>query len=451
VQRADPEDGQVTPMSERKLFDEPTLGHATEPAAPKRDEGPRVVSANRDQLAMRMIDFKSLLPANHRARAIWSAVEKLDLAQLYARIKAREGGAGRPAIDPKVLLALWLYATSEGIGSARRLARLCEEHDAYRWICGGLSVSYHALSDFRTQHGGALDELLTQLIAVLLHQKLVKLETVAQDGMRVRASAGAASFRREPTLRECLAAAERQLVEAKRQSDEPDAERGAREQAAAERAVREREERVAQALAELPKVRESKPTDEQKRDARASTTDAQARVMKMADGGFRPAYNVQIAADVGSRLIVGISVTNAGNDARQVLEMLEQLEGRTGRVPNKMLLDGGFAAKENIDALEARGVTVYAPVATPRKPGIDRHARKRGDSDAVARWRARMASADAKRIYKDRGATVETINGDLRMWRGFERFVVRGLEKVRCVALLGALTHNILRIHSRLG
>lgn len=162
---------------------------------PERTGAPRVVTADRGQLAWRTCDLESLLPTEHRARLIWSAVEKLDLTKFYEPIAARENEPGRPAIDPKILVGLWLYATSEGVGSARELARLCGAHDAYRWICGGVSVKHHTLSDFRVGHAAALDDLMTQVLAVLLHGGLVTLERVAQDGMRVRSSAGRGSGR----------------------------------------------------------------------------------------------------------------------------------------------------------------------------------------------------------------------------------------------------------------
>src|SRR5438552_959855 len=182
---------------------------------------PRLVTANRQQIELRPFDLESLLAPEHRARAIWAMVEALDLAKFYAPIVARGSEPGRPAIDPKILVALWLYATSEGVGSARELARLCEAHDAYRWLCGGVRVNYHTLSDFRVGHEEALDELMTQVLAVMLHRGLVKLERVAQDGMRVRASAGAASFRREPSLRACLEAAETQVACVKQEAEHP--------------------------------------------------------------------------------------------------------------------------------------------------------------------------------------------------------------------------------------
>jgi len=165
---------------------------------------PRVQRPNRDQLELRSVDLDGLLPPDHRARLVWEFVEGLDLAPLYAAIRAVEGGAGRPVIDPAILTALWLYATIEGVGSGRALDRLCDQHDAYRWIAGGVSVNYHTLADFRVTHGDTLDALLTRSVATLLSEGLVTLTRVARDGVRVRASAGAASFRGRERLHQYL-------------------------------------------------------------------------------------------------------------------------------------------------------------------------------------------------------------------------------------------------------
>ncbi len=415
------------------------------PSEPEPAGAPRVLTADRKQLQWRTCDLESTLPAEHEARTIWSALEKLDLQRFYEPIAARGSEPGRPAIDPRILIALWLYATLQGEGSARAVARLCERHDAYRWICGGVSVNHHTLSDFRVGHLEALDDLMTQVIAVLMNEGLVQLQRTAQDGMRVRASAGAASFRREKSLEACLEAAREQVERAKQEADQPDVQRTAREWAAAERAAREREERVTRALAELPKVRASKETEKDKEQARVSTTDPEARVMKMGDGGFRPAYNVQLATDTASRVIVGVSVTNVGSDTSQMEPMLADVEERTGRKPEEHLVDGGYAKLEGIEKAGADGVTVYAPVPTPRKEGIDPHQPKPGDSSAVAAWRQRMGTSEAKQVYKQRAATAETVNADLRTWRGLDRFRVRGSGKVLSVILWSAITYNLMR------
>ena len=421
---------------------------------------PRVVEADRRQLRWESVDLEALVPMNHRARVIWAAVEQLDLAAFYDEIRARGSTPGRSAIDPKVLLALWLYATSEGVGSARHLARLCERDSVYRWICGGVAPNHHTLSDFRTGHEKKVDALLTQVLAVLMSKSLVTLRRVAQDGMRVRASAGTKSFRRGTTLEKCLGEA-REQVERLRQELETDAAASSnRERAARERAARERQERIERALKELPKVKEVADRRERahksrrgkaqgRKEARVSTTDSDARVMRMADGGFRPAFNVQYASDTESRVIVGVDVTNVGSDAQQLLPMLEQIEERTeGRRPQEYLADGGYASLDAIDEAQTRGVTIYAPVPPPRREDVDRYERTKRDTDHTAAWRARMATDEAKAVYCDRASSAETVHADQRAWRGMHQLPVRGLTKVRCIALLMALLHNVLRAHA---
>ncbi|HEU5182922.1 MAG TPA: IS1182 family transposase [Gemmatimonadaceae bacterium] len=430
-------------MSTGRLFDDEDLALPVRDDAALTDtvEEPRLRTANRRQVQLRPVDLESLIPAEHDARAIWELLGRLDLSGFYDAIRARGSAPGRAATDPRILLCLWLYATSEGVGSTRELARLCDEHDAYRWICGGVSVNHSMLAEFRVGHGERLDQLMTQLLAVLLERGLVTLRQVAQDGTRVRASAGAASFRRAKTLKDCLKLARRQIKHVKKLADEDPAR--TQQRAAQERAAQDRLDRIEQAVKRLPEAQRRMKKDD---EARVSTTDPDARVMKMADGGFRPAYNIQFATDVDSRVIVGVDVTTSGGDQGQLVPMLDQIEERLDVIPESMLVDGGYVKLEAIDEAEHRGVTVYAPVPKPRQENVDPHARKELDTDATAAWRARMATDDAKEIYKSRGATAETVNADLRSHRGLSRLPVRGLAKVTSIALLMGLTYNVLRV-----
>jgi hypothetical protein len=360
-----------------------------------------------------------------------------------------------------VLFALWLYATLDGVGSGREVARLALEHDAYRWICGGVSVNYHALNDFRSGNVALMDGLLTDNVAALAAAGAISLVRVAQDGMRVRADAGAASFRRQASLEEHLSQA-RELVQSIKTQTQVDPGQSKRQaQAARLRAAQQREERIQAALAQLPEVAAARKRNGAKaEDARASTTDADARVMKMGDGGFRPAFNVQFATECEGQIIVGMEVVNAGSDMAQLAPMVEQVEQRVGRSPDEWLVDGGFPAHEQIDAVAGK-TDVYAPVPEPRvkkeankggpndKRGNenqqDKHQPKPGDSEAVARWRTRMASVEAKAIYKQRAATAECVNAQARN-RGLLRMPVRGLSKVRSVVGLFVLAHNLMRM-----
>jgi len=408
----------------------------------------RYQRAERRQREWRDFCLDELLPDDHTGRLVWAYVESLDLSELYQAIRAIEGHVGRDPIDPKILVALWLYATIDGVGSARRLDRLCKAHVVYQWICGGVSVNYHTLSDFRVRHVEFLDRLLTQSVSRLLHQGLIELNRLAQDGMRVRASAGSSSFRRRPTLEQCLKEAEAQLDALKRESQEGGAE-DRRQRAAAERAARERTERLKQALAELAEV-EQKMEHRKKgsgHKARASKTDPEARQMKMGDGGFRPAYNVQFATTTETLVIVGADVTNAGADAGRMSPMVEQVEERYAARPEQYLADGGFSTFKDIERLESSGTQVYAPVKDEekkREKGEDPFARRKRDSKEVATWRERMGTEPAKQIYKQRAATAEFPNAGCRN-RGLLRFLVRGLSKTKAVSLWQALAHNFQR------
>jgi hypothetical protein len=347
----------------------------------------------------------------------------------------------------------------EGIGSARRLARLSEEHDAYRWLRGGVPVNYHLLSDFRVAHQAELDELLTQTIALLLSEELVTLRRVAQDGVRVRAAAGASSFRRRATLERCLGEAREQVERLAAERDAPEAHDPTvtrRQQAARERAARERLERVERALAALPaleaiKEQQRRRLKAEKRDrikeARVSTTDPDARVMKQGDGGFRPALNVQVATDGDSRAILGVAVSQQGSDGGLAAPLEAQVAERTGRHPDEYLVDGGLAARDDITTLAEHQVAVYAPVEAPRKErgGRTAYDPRPDDSPAVVAWRQRMGTPTGQATYRQRGAIAEWTNAQLRVRHGLQRFTVRGLDRVTSVVLLLAVTHNLLR------
>jgi transposase len=410
-----------------------------------RDEAPaRYATANRAQIELLPCDLEALLPPGHAARVVWRFVEGLDLSAFYATIRAREGRAGRPAIDPKILIALWLYATMDGVGSAREVDRLCYRHDAYRWLRGGVSVNYHTLSDFRVARHAALDDLLTQSIAVLLHGGMVTMARVAQDGTRVRGSAGAGSFRRAETLEACLRQARKQVERTHRQADAP---APTATEAAQQRVAADRLARVEEALAQLPAVQATKARQTGKRatEARVSTTDPDARVMKMADGGYRPAYNVHFATDVDSRVIVGVRTVNSGADQSHLGPMLDAILQRLGRLPEAQLLDGGFVTKAEITAAAARHVTVYAPPMQRAGQTRAPDAPVEGDAPAVAAWRARMTTDEAKTIYKARAATAEWVNADARTHRTLGLVRVRGLSKVHTWVVWVALAHNMLR------
>jgi transposase len=410
---------------------------------PETKGAPRLVRPNRGQMELRAVDLEGLLAMDHPARAVWEFVESLDVSPLYAEVEAVEGMPGRPATDPRIYLALWLYAIVEGVGSARALERLTQQHDAYRWICGGVSVNHHSLSDFRVQHVEFLDGLLTQSVAALMSQGLVKLNRVAQDGVRVRANAGAGSFRRQSTLERYLEEAEQQIEHLRRELQEEPEATSRRQAAARQRAAEERRQRVVEALAQMPDAASKKPVAEQDQ-ARVSTTDPEARVMKMGDGGFRPAYNGQFSVDTAAQIVVGVEVSNHGSDRGKLVPMTEQLRRRYGLTPAESLVDGGFAGLEDIEKASALGTKIYAPVSQPKDPQRDPYKPLETDPPAVGEWRRRMGTSAAKEIYKARAASVECVNALARN-RGLQRLLVRGSCKARAVLLWFAIAHNMMR------
>jgi transposase len=406
----------------------------------------RFQRAERAQKEWREFSLEEFVPAEDPVRAVWAYVESLNLAGFYDAIRAVEGAPGRDPIDPKILLALWLFATVEGIGSARAIERATTHDLRFMWLCGGVSVNHHTLSDFRTGRVAQLDDLLTQSVAAMLHAGLIELNRVSQDGMRVRAAAGSSSFRRQSTLERCLAEAEEQIAALRAEEEQGGGQESRRREAAREGAAQDRAERVRKALAERERVAE-KMEERQKgsgAEARASTTDPEARKMKMADGGFRPGYNVQYVTTTETQAVIGVDVTNQGTDGGLLSPMIDQVEQRYQQLPEEYLVDGGFAKLDDIEQADSRGITVYMPVMEEdrqRAKGIDPHHPKKGDSPAVARWRVRMGTPEAKDIYKQRASSAELTNAGCRN-RNLLQFVVRGLAKVRAVALWHALAHN---------
>jgi transposase len=408
---------------------------------------PRLRRPDRWQMTWEPTCLDQALAADHAARTLWAVTEKLDLSVLYAAIEARGSEPGRAAIEPRLLVALWLLAYSEGVGNGRELERLCQTHDAYRWMCGGVSVNYHTLNDFRVGQAALLDQLFTDVLAALLHGGVLQVERISQDGTKVRAAAGTGSFRSRQGLERCRDQARAHVEAMKQQAAENPAE-SARRRAARERAARDRLARVEQALAEMPKMEATKAAQRddkasKQQTPRVSSTDPEARRMKMPNGGFNPAYNVQIASDAHSRAIVGIEVTQHGTDHGEDAPMRAQVERRSASKVKGQTLDGGYVKLDAIEQAATQGVAIYAPLPKLGKDGTAVSGSPK-DKPGVAAWRARMSSAAGQAIYKERGATSETINADLKTFRGLSSFPVRGLQKCRCVALWAALAYNLM-------
>jgi transposase len=410
----------------------------------------RLERADRSQIRLEAVDLEALVPADHRVRSVWAFVAGLDLRPLHDAVKSREGQAGRPAIDPAILVCLWLYATLENVGSARELARLTRAHVAYRWVCGGVEVSYHRLSDFRVGQAGFFDDLLTRSVTALMEAGVTSLEEIAQDGLRTRASAGGGSFRRRPTLEAKLGAARERVERLKREAQDDPAASSKRRAAAEARAAREAEQRAKAALEAMEQIEKRKAErkksgkdGEKQSPPRASTTDPEARVMKMADGGFRPAYNLQIAMDPQSGAVVGVQVSNDGSDKGLTMPMVEEIQRRFARLPRRWLADTGFASNATAEQLAGageRGVEAYMPIPTgfSGKPAAPPPA----TMPAARAWHERMAREETKAVYKRR-SLVEWVNAGMRN-RGLVRLTVRGMARAKAVLLWQALAHNML-------
>jgi transposase len=412
--------------------------------------GLRLATAERSQKQWDESCLDDLLGPEHRARQVWAYVEGLDLSVLYGRVRTTERSSGRSAIDPAILMSLWLYATLDGVGSARLLDRLCGSEAAYRWLCGGVGVNYHTLSDFRLQAGGLLDDLLSKSIAGLIGAGLIDVNTVAVDGLRVRASAGAGSFRRGERLEQLYEATREAIGQLRAEvEEEPESaqrRRQVRRQAVAEDRLRRLEEARA-AHAEIEQRRQQEAAEQRRKKKqnakppRASTSDPQARVMKMADGGFRPAYNVQFKTAAKGSHIIGVSVTNRGSDRGLLVPALEEIEQRYDVTPKRMLGDGGYDGKDDIERLHARGIEVFCPL--PNNIKGDPAAPRRGDGPGTRVWRQRMDTPEGKATYRRRFAT-ERPHAHMRN-HGLQRLLVRGADKVKAVMLWHAHAFNFLQ------
>jgi len=443
-------------------------GESPRQAAPAPCPSPvRLRTPERRQMEMVPRCLDDLVSPEHPIRRVAQVAEHLDLAAFCQTIKAREGVPGRDATDPKLLVSLWLYACVRGMGSAHELARQCQENVPFLWLLGGVTVNYHLLSDFRTDHGEALDQLLTPVIASWVDKGVVKVSRISQDGMRVRVGAGASSFRREERLAKLLAEAPQHVKELREELDSPGvrARLTAKQRAARQRAAEEKQKRVEEAIAQLPELKRRQEEAAQRagqgesgkkireKPPRASTTDAEARVMKMANGGYNPAVNVQLATDTESRAIVGVEVSNQGSDSAGLsTPMRQQVEERTRGKVKEPLLDGGYLKTKDMEEAHDPGAALYVPPKPARHPQKRGHELepKAGDSKAVRDWKQRMSSTEGKEIYRQRAATSETVNAELRSWRGLSRITVRGLAKARCIALWCALAYNIVHFAAHL-
>lgn len=420
----------------------------------------RYVKADRSQLSWDMVDLDGLLPADHPARLVWAFTDSLDLSAFYDAIKAREGEPGRPPADPQVLVALWLYATLEGVGSARALERLVKRDVSFRWLAGGVPVNYHGLSDFRVQWSEQVDDLLKQSVTALVSEGLVELEEIAIDGTKIAAAVSARSYTRGGRLDRLEQEAADRIAALKQElHDDPNAS-ARRRRAAQARAARETQEKVAKARAALERLhrerearQKSHPKEEQKKKPPAvSLSDVDARWMRFPDKATRPGYNVQTSAVPKLGLVLTMRTTDRRNDEGLAVPVMAEVQARYGCAPRRLLLDAGYATRGDVAALaapEAGPVTVYMP-APPERPLNEasagaRHQRtyaRKNEAPAVKSWRALMQTAQAQLIYGSR-KLMELIHANYKN-RGMGRLTVRGMEKTHGAVLWHGLANNFM-------
>jgi transposase len=314
---------------------------------------PLIRYVNRQQMSWRAVDVERLIDEDHAARAIWTLVGRLDLSSFYRGIESSAEEGGRPAFDPQLLISLWVFAYSQGIGSAREVARRCQYDPAFQWLTGLGEVNYHTLADFRVEKQKELDGLFTQVLAALSKEGLIRLEQVMQDGTKIKALASTRSYQREGTMQGHLERARQRVAE---MGDPRNEEASPKAKQAQARARREQQERLESALEELQKLQERRSGEKAKSGTRVSTTDPQARVMKQSDGGLALSYNAQISADATHGLIVGVAVTQDANDSAQLLPAVDRVEERLGKTPQQMVADGGYTTRDNIEKLAEREI-----------------------------------------------------------------------------------------------
>lgn len=422
--------------------------HLSEPAILDQRPIPRVRVPDRSGLIRLSID--QLIEPEHPVRQLWRFLtEELDFSVLDAQLKTLPGQPGRTPFDRRTLAAVWLYATTQGVTSGRELQRLCSNHRAYIWICGGVSINYHTLDDFRSRHADWLMAQFARVVQIMTEEGLIDptQEILGQDGMRVRANAGSASFRSAKRLAELASPQAQDQAQAENQAQTEHlsaGQLGARRRAQRERA--ERIERAQEVVAEVGQAKEARKKGDGVK-ARASTTDPEARKMKMGDGGTRPAYNLQFATTLRSLVIIGLFISPCGSDAREVRPMLEQIQKQHSQVSDVMVADGGFSTRENITAAAQYGAEYYCPVKHERElkaKGLDPYQSKKGDNPEMAQWRQRMSSEEAAEIYKER-SKCELPNAYCRN-RGLGQFSVRGQQKVQVQACWYGLAYNYQRL-----
>jgi transposase len=318
---------------------------------------PRYLPIDRKQFFLEPLDVDRLIDEDHRARKIWHVVEQLDLSRFATEVRAVAGVAGRPSHSPQVLVAVWIYAFSKGLHSAREIERQIRYEPGLRWLTGLTPINHHTLSDFRAGQGEALRELFEQVLAMLTMKGLLTLERVAVDGTKIRADVGKKSFTKRDKIADHLKLAREHLDELERQ--EQDEHTTQRQKAAQRRAALEQEQRLEEALAEIERLRAAKKEDKNK-EPQASSSDPEAAFMWMPDGGLAPGYNVQLVTDGAHGLIADVAVVNDPQDGQQIVPAMERVKQRYGNYPPQALADGAYTNLESVMEMHERAIDYYS-------------------------------------------------------------------------------------------
>lgn len=410
----------------------------------------------RDQIEFKIGSLDDALESDHQARTVWNFIELLDFSRLYERYHSLNNGLGRGFVDPKILTALWIYAICDGVISARKIAKYCDENKAYIWICGGISVGHHLLSKFRSNFSDLFDEFVVQSISHLYDKGLITIKEVAQDGTKLLASAR--TMHRKKTLVSKAIGIRKYIKQLEEELQNGDFEK--KEKKKKERELAEnlrKKERLIQAAKELQKHKETLNKNRAKnrnrrlsnKDAsnlRASPTDPECRKMKMADKSYKPAYNVQIATDVETELVLKTHICQNSHDGGELAPMYSRLRGAYGVGINSYLADSAFRNKDDFVAMFESGCSVYCPTQKKKTQAL----RKRvlsgdcgKDTEADIDWVLRMEEEEANELYNRRIRVSETINAFFKN-HGIHQLFVRGVKKVKGFIDLACLSYNVM-------
>jgi transposase len=418
----------------------------------------KIANPCRTQVEMNFFCLDDRISHDHKARAVWDFVQELDTSILYEMVESTKGAPGRMATSPQVFLALWLYAITEGTVSARRIERECQENDAYRWIAGGVGVNRNNLSNFRNKHFTTFHVLLTESLAVMVKNGVLQEEDFSQDGTRIKAAAGFNTFRSETSIEEvktaiCTLIKEIEKEEKKTTSREKGVNLKRQKKYAtrrlerAQQAVQELEKHKASLINNGQKNRESPKVLEKRLDkVRASLVDPEVRKMKMGDGGFRLAFNLQFATGVDSRAIYGVDVVNT-LDPGTMPPMIAQVAYRLNQLgismPSHWIGDAAYSGKDDLNTVYELYPDINVIAAPQQKLEIAQQEKKM-DSEAVKRWRKSIGTDEFKKTYKQRCSTAEFSNMQTKI-QGVGQILVRGLQKVKSMCLLHAIAFNMGR------